>query len=72
MLIPRWDGWWSRLGSNQARIVPMRALESVSGVRCLHHDNKLRFKSPLLAQAFDALHEKTWAESWPEAEDWMA
>ena len=54
------------------RVVPMRASEFATAVRRLHHEDKLRFRSPLLAQAFDAVHEKTWAESWPEEEDWMA
>ena len=54
------------------RVVPMRASEFATAVRRLHHEDKLRCSSRLLAHAFDAVHEKTWAESWPEEEDWMA
>ena len=50
----------------------MRVSEFATAVRRLHHEDKLRCSSRLLAQAFDAVHEKTWAESWPEEEDWMA
>ena len=54
------------------RVVPMRASEFATAVRRLHHEDTLRFPSSAPAQAFDALHEKIWAASWPDEEDWMA
>ena len=40
--------------------------------RKLRQAGHLAFDSGLFAKALDALHEKMWAESYPETEDWMA